>query len=510
MKLPVTFFENKLVGDILQRANDHERIRSFIMNNSLNLFFSGISFLVFAVVLLIYNSIIFYIFLAGSILYVTWILIFLGIRKKLDWEYFELISKNQSYWVETVESIQEIKINNFERPRRWRWESIQARLYRVNLRVLSVNNAQGLGAQFIDSVKNLIITFYCARAVIDGEITFGVMISTQFIIGMLNGPIVQLVGFIQSLQYAKISLLRLNEIHQLSNEDEKLGNDPITMPTDKSLYVHNVSFQYSPHGKLVLKNINLMIPEGKVTAIVGNSGCGKSTLLKILTRLYQPAFGEIFIGNMHINNVSLRQWREKCGVVLQDGKIFQDTVIRNIVLGDGDVDQERLKEAVIAANISDDIEQLPRGYQTIMGEQGKGLSGGQKQRLLIARALYKNPDYLFLDEATNALDAINEQKIVRALNEAFKGKTVLVIAHRLSTIRNADQIIVMKDGMAMEVGNHNSLMKLKRYYFELVSSQLNIAADTDTHISQMNENGVSTNSESQAILEESKLIEAEV
>lgn len=477
MKLPVTFFENKMVGDILQRANDHERIRSFVMNNSLNLIFSAITFLVFAIILLIYNAIIFYIFLAGSFFYVAWIMIFLRIRKKLDWEYFELISKNQSYWVETVESIQEIKVNNYERPRRWRWETIQAKLYRVNLRVLSVNNAQGLGAQFIESVKNLIITFYCARAVISGDITFGVMISTQFIIGMLNGPIVQLVGFVQSFQYAKISFLRLNEVHQLADEDELMGNDPISLPLEKSLHVKNVSFQYTPNGSLVLKNVNLSIPEGKITAIVGNSGCGKSTLLKVLLRLYQPSYGEIYIGNMHINNVSLRQWREKCGVVLQDGKVFNDTVIRNIVLGDGDVDHQRLKEAVQIANISDDIEQLPLGYQTMLGEQGKGLSGGQKQRLLIARALYKNPDYLFLDEATNALDAINEQKIVRALNDASVGRTVLVIAHRLSTIRNADQIVVMKGGMVVEIGTHNSLMALKRFYYELVSSQIGMESD---------------------------------
>ena len=474
MKLPVTFFENKMVGDILQRANDHERIRSFIMNNSLNLIFSGITFIAFAIILLIYNPIIFYIFLAGSFLYVLWVLVFLSIRKKLDWEYFDLVSRNQSYWVETVESVYDIKVNNYERTRRWKWETIQAKLYHLNLRVLTVNNFQGLGAQFIDSVKNLTITFYCAMAVISGDITFGVMISTQFIIGMLSGPIIQFVGFIQSLQYAKISFLRLNEIHEQEDEDEHLGSDPITYPKDRSLYLKNVCFQYIPNGKMILKYINCVIPHGKVTAIVGNSGCGKTTLMKILLRLYLPKYGEVYMGDMNVNNISLYQWRDSCGVVMQDGKLFNETIVKNIVLGDETVDQDRLMEAVSAANISSDIEQLPLGYQTLLGEQGRGMSGGQKQRLLIARALYKRPDYLFLDEATNSLDVINEQKIVQALNEAFKEKTVVVVAHRLSTIRNADQIIVMDDGSIIEVGNHDSLMGARKKYYELVCAQMGI------------------------------------
>lgn len=474
MQLPITFFENKMTGDILQRANDHERIRSFIMNNSLNMIFSTLTFIVFGIILLIYNKIVFLIFLTGSVLYVLWVFAFLKIRKKLDWEYFELISKNQSYWVETISSIQDIKINNYEKQKRWKWENIQARLYKVNLRVLNVTNIQNSGAQFIDTLKNLFITFYCAKAVIEGEITFGVMISTQFIIGMLNGPVVQFIQFIISFQFAQISFLRLNEIHQIPDENDDVGQNSVALPDNKNLTLKNVAFQYTNNSNLVLKGVTVVIPEGKVTAIVGDSGSGKSTLLKLLLRLYKPSYGEILIGNMNINNISLKQWRDKCGAVMQDGKIFNDTILNNIVLSDEKIDYDKLKKAVSTANISQEIERLPLGYQTMMGEQGRGLSGGQKQRILIARALYKNPDYLFFDEATNSLDTINEQKIVTALDEVFQEKTVIVVAHRLSTIRKADQIIVMQDGSIVEIGNHESLMKRQSRYFMLVQSQAEV------------------------------------
>ena len=474
MSLPITFFENKMTGDILQRANDHERIRSFIMNNSIGMLFSILTFVVFAVILAVYNSIIFYIFLFGSILYVVWVMAFLKLRKKLDWEYFELVSKNQSYWVEAIEGIQDIKINNYERPKRWKWENIQAKLYKVNVRALNVTNLQNIGAQFIDNIKNLAITFFCAKAVIAGQMTFGVMISTQFIIGMLNAPVNQFIQFIISYQFAKISFLRLNEIHELKDEQEGVGNNTLDLSTSKNIFVNNVSFQYSRNAPFVLQNVSLLIPEGKVTAIVGDSGSGKSTLLKLILRLYKPSYGEIMIGNMNINNIGLKQWREKCGAVMQDGKIFNDTILNNIVLDDENINYERLKNALETANIAQEIERLPLGYQTKMGEHGRGLSGGQKQRILIARALYKNPDFLFLDEATNALDTVNEQKIVTALDNVFKNKTVVVIAHRLSTIRKADQIVVMQDGTVVEIGNHEVLMQLGGRYSQLVKSQLDI------------------------------------
>ena len=476
MQLPVTFFENKMIGDILQRAQDHERIRSFIMNNSLNLIFSSFTLFTFSIILLIYNPVIFYLFISGSALYVFWVLAFLKVRKKLDWEYFTLISQNQSYWVETVGSIQDIKINNYEKQKRWKWENIQAKLYRVNLKVLNITNAQNLGAQFIQSIQNLVITFYCAKAVIGGEITFGVMISVQFIIGMLNAPISQFIGFIITGQYAKISFLRINEIHQLKDEEDVIVNNDMDIPENKSLVIRNVSFQYTPNSPFVLKQIYLVIPEGKVTAIVGGSGSGKSTLLKLLLRLYQPSYGEIMIGSMNIKNISLRDWRNHCGVVMQDGKIFNDTILNNIVLDDEEINYERLKEAVRIAHIAAEIEQMPQGYQTKIGEVGRGLSGGQKQRLLIARALYKAPAYLFLDEATNALDAINEHMIVNALNHAFEKRTVVVIAHRLSTIINADQIVVLKDGVIIEIGNHEILMEKEGHYCDLVKKQMGIWA----------------------------------
>lgn len=474
MKLPVTFFENKLLGDILQRAQDHERIRSFIMNNSLALIFSALTFVLFAVILLVYNAIIFYIFLAGSVLYVVWVLLFLSIRKKLDWEYFELISKNQSYWVETVSAIQDIKIYNYEKYRRWKWEEIQARLYHVNKRVLTVTNAQNLGAQFIESIKNMAIVFFCATAVIKGEITFGVMISTQFIIGMLNGPLVQFINFIVSGQYAKISFLRINEIRQLEDESELLtiGTTTTMIPEDKSITLENIHFQYTVNSPLVLRNIYLRIPENKITAIVGGSGSGKSTLLKLLVRLYKPTYGDIRMGGMNVNLINLRQWRQMCGVVMQDGKTFNDTVLNNIVLDDEHIDYDKLREVCNIAQIAAEINEMPKGFETMIGENGRGLSGGQKQRLLIARALYRSPRLLFLDEATNSLDVINERKIVDALNGAFKDRTVIVVAHRLSTIRNADQIVVLEKGFIAEIGNHQTLMEKKGHYFNLVSSQM--------------------------------------
>ena len=472
MKLPVTFFENKLLVDILQRAQDHERIRSFIMNNSLSLIFSVFTFVIFSIILLIYNTAIFFIFIAGSTLYVVWVLLFLKIRKKLDWQYFELISKNQSYWVETVSAIQDIKIYNYERSRRWKWEEIQARLYHVNKRVLAVTNMQSLGAQFIENIKNMGILFFCATAVIDGEITFGVMISTQFILGMLNGPLIRFVNFIVSAQYAKISFLRMNEIRQLEDEDGLLSvGDTTILPEDKSLSLTNVLFQYAPHLPMVLFNINLLIPENKVTAIVGSSGCGKSTLLKLLVRLYRPSYGTVNMGGMNVTALNLRTWREMCGVVMQDGKVFSDTIKNNIVLDDEKVDEEQLIRCCQIAQIKEEIDQMPRGFDTEIGEQGRSLSGGQKQRLLIARALYRNPKYLFLDEATNALDTVNEQKIVQALNSAFENRTVVIISHRLSTIRHADQIVVMDKGKIVEVGTHDCLMALEGKYHDLVASQ---------------------------------------
>ena len=472
MKLPLSFFENKMMGDILQRAQDHQRIRDFIMGNSLNLVFSSITFIVFAVILFIYNPIIFLVFSVGSAVYFGWVMGFLAIRRRLDTNYFGLMARDQSYWVETISGIQDIKVNNYEKVKRWAWENIQARLYKVNVKLQSITNYQSLGGQFIEGFKNLVITIFCAKAVVRGEMSFGVMISTQIIIGMLNGPIQQFIQFIISAQMAKLSLARINEIHALEDEEVPTESNSMDLPDNRNITVSGVSFQYAPKHPWVLNQINLFIPEKKITAIVGDSGSGKTTLLKLLLRLYNPSAGEIKIGSMNINNISLFDWREKCGAVLQDGKIFNDSVINNIVLGAENIDYERLKKAVTIANIADEIESMPKGYMTKMGEQGRGMSGGQKQRILIARALYKNPDYLFFDEATNSLDTINEKKIVDALEETFKNKTVVVVAHRLSTIRKADQIVVLKNGRIVEVGKHDLLMERKGHYSSLVETQM--------------------------------------
>lgn len=472
MKLPVTFFENKLLGDILQRAQDHERIRNFIMNNSLSLVFSAFTFIIFSIILLAYNATIFTIFAIGSILYIGWVLLFLKVRKKLDWQYFELISRNQSYWVETVSAIQDIKIYNYERARRWKWESIQATLYHVNKHVLAITNMQNLGAQFIDNVKNMAIVFFCATAVINGSISFGIMISTQFIIGMLNGPLIQFINFVVSAQYAKISFMRMNEIRTLDDEEELLSvSDNTILPDKCDISLENVMFQYTQHSPIVLQNVNLHIPENKVTAIVGGSGSGKSTLLKLLVRLYQPSYGTVKLGDMNMKAINLRKWRDMCGVVMQEGKLFSDTILNNIVLDDDHIDKENLVRCCQIAQIKSDIDSMPKGFDTLIGETGRGLSGGQKQRLLIARALYRDPRFLFLDEATNALDTVNERKIVEALNAAFEHRTVVIIAHRLSTIRHADQIVVMDKGRIVEIGNHDSLMAHKQNYYHMICAQ---------------------------------------
>ncbi|MDO4714768.1 MAG: peptidase domain-containing ABC transporter [Bacteroidales bacterium] len=472
MKLPINFFENKLLGDILQRAHDHERIRNFVMNNSLSLVFSTFTFILFSIILLIYNTTIFFIFLGGSALYVGWVLLFLSVRKKLDWQYFELLARDQSYWVETVGAMQDIKIYNYDKTRRWKWEGIQAGLYHVNKRVMTITNMQNLGAQFIESIKNMTIVFFCATAVIRGEITFGVMISTQFILGMLNGPLVQFINFVVSAQYAKISFMRMNEIRQLDDEEKLLSIGSSTiLPEQRDITLENVHFQYTPNAPFVLRHIYLTIPQHKVTAIVGGSGSGKSTLLKLLVRLYNPTYGEIKMGGMNTQSINLHQWRSLCGVVLQDGKLFSESILTNIVLEDEHIDYDQLHRCCQIAQIEDEILALPKGFDTKIGENGRGLSGGQKQRLLIARALYRNPQILFLDEATNALDTINEARITTALNKAFEQRTVVIIAHRLSTIRNADQIVVMHQGQIVEVGTHEELLQAKRYYAELIDSQ---------------------------------------
>ena len=475
MKLPISFFETKMVGDLLQRIQDHNRIRTFLTGSSINIVFAALNIIVFGGVLAYYNMQIFGVFIVGSVLYTGYILIFLRRRRTLDFKLFDTISHNQQHLIQLISGMQEIKLHNSERQKRWVWERIQAKLFRVNIDVMVVDQYQRAGSSFINELTNIMITFLAAKSVIDGEITLGMMLAIQYIIGQLNGPIRQVVDFAHETQDAKIAMERLGEIHMKDNEEDEEINTLTMLPQDKSLKVIGMDFHYEgPHSEKVLKDINLDVPEGKVTAIVGASGSGKTTLIKLLLKFYEPSSGEVRLGDTMLANINNRFWREKCGAVLQDGYIFSDTIANNIAVSDEYVNKERLLYAVQMANIREFVESLPLGYNTKIGQDGHGLSQGQKQRLLIARAVYKNPDYLFFDEATNALDANNEKVIIENLNQFFEGRTVVVVAHRLSTVKNADQIIVLNKGEIVERGTHEELTQTRGAYYELVKNQLEL------------------------------------
>lgn len=475
MRLPIGFFDTRMMGDLMQRIGDHRRIEAFLTGSSLNIIFSTFTFLIFAIVLAVYSWKILAIFLAGSILYVVWVLLFLRKRRELDYKRFTHLSENQGNLIQLITGMQEIKLNNCEKQKRWEWERIQARIFRVNLKGLSLNQFQQAGAGFFNQLKNIIITFIAAKAVVDGNMTLGMMVAVQYIIGQLNAPVEQLVQFIRSAQDAQISLERLGEIHQKEDE-ESFDHAKITiLPQKREITLSGVAFQYEgPHSPFVLKDIELVIPQHKVTAIVGPSGSGKTTLIKLLLGFYGTTSGEIRVGDVNLQHLSNRIWREKCGAVMQDGFIFSDSIARNIAVGEEVGDKDRMFHAVNMANIQDYIESLPLTYNTRIGSEGIGLSQGQKQRILIARAIYKNPDYLFFDEATNALDANNEKVIMENLQQFFRGKTVIIVAHRLSTVMNADQIIVLENGRITEKGNHRELTERKGSYFNLVRNQLEL------------------------------------
>jgi len=475
MKLPVSFFDTKMIGDLLQRIGDHNRIESFLTSSTLNTLFSFINLIVFGVVLAIYDMQIFAIFFAGSAVYVVWILIFMKKRRDLDYKRFDQMSSNQSNLIQLITGMQEIKLHNSEKQKRWEWERIQAKLFKVSISGLALNQYQQAGSSFINELKNIIITFLAAKAVIDGEITLGMMLAVQYIIGQLNTPINQLVGFIHTAQDAKISLERLGEIHNRENEEDDDQDKVTIFPEDMSLKVEKLSFQYEgPHAEYALKDVSIPIPEGKITAIVGASGSGKTTLVKLLLKFYEPTEGEIRLGDINLSNYSNRLWRNKCGAVLQDGFIFSDTIAKNIAISDEYIDKEKLLHAVKVANIQEFIESLPLGYNTKIGNDGHGLSQGQRQRILIARAVYKDPEYIYFDEATNALDANNEKVIMENLEKFFEGKTVVVVAHRLSTVKNADQIVVLDKGKLTEMGTHQELTEKRGDYYKLVKNQLEL------------------------------------
>jgi len=473
MNLPIAFFDTRLTGDILQRINDHERVERLLTSSSLNVLFSMVNLIVFGLVLAYYNLWIFGIFLLGSLLYFAWVFIFLKKRRTLDYKEFSQISQEQSKVIELINGMQEIKLHNAEKQFRWDWEHLQARLFKVYMERLSLSQYQDVGSGFINEFKNILITVISAKLVIDGDITLGMLLAISYIVGQLNSPISELVLFIRDAQDAKISLERLSEIHNREDE-EVLGESIVNIPSTISFKLQNVSFRYLGTEESVLKDLDLTIPEKKVTAIVGSSGSGKTTLLKLLLKFYEPQTGSIEMGSIPLKKLSHKGWRDKCGVVMQEGFIFSNTIAKNIAVGEDIIDKEKLAHAVDIANIKDFIEDLPLSYNTKIGNEGVGLSTGQKQRILIARAVYKNPGCLFFDEATSALDANNEKIIMGKLETFFNNKTVIIIAHRLSTVKNADQIVVLDQGHIVEIGNHKELTDLKGKYYNLVKNQLEL------------------------------------
>ena len=473
MKLPVSFFDRKMIGDILQRISDHKRIETFLTSSTLNILFSFFNIIVFSIILIYYDLQVFLVFLIGSSFYVVWILLFMKKRRELDYWTFDRMSENQSTLVELIHGMQEIKLHNSEKQKRWNWERIQAKLFRLRSKGLALSQYQQSGTVFINEVKNILIVFISARSVIEGDITLGMMLAIQYITGQLNAPIMELINFIRSVQDAKISLERLGEVHLMDNEEEDEKIQARELPSDQALTLENVRFQYEgPHSEYVLDDINLRIPQGETTAIVGASGSGKTTLVKLLLKFYKPTHGEIRLGRFALDEISSHAWRKKCGAVMQAGYIFNETIAGNIALGHEVIDHERLIYAADVASILEYIDTLPLGFNTKLGGGGQKLSQGQEQRMLIARAVYKDPDYIFFDEATNALDATNESAIMRNLQKFLSGKTVVVVAHRLSTVKNADNIVVLGAGKIIESGTHDELIARRGAYFDLVSDQL--------------------------------------
>ena len=473
LKLPMSFFDTKLMGDLMQRMSDHSRVNKFLTQQTLNITFAMFTFVVFSVVLFLYDKFVFAIFLLGSVLYGAWMTLFLRRRKVLDYELFEQQAINNNKTYEFITSMQEIKLQDCEQRRRWEWEDTQADLFGVQMKSLKLQQMQEAGCIFINETKNTIITVIAATAVIHGDMTLGMMLAIQYIIGQLNTPVDQLMNFFYSLQDVKISLERINEIHQMDDENGKEGLLTSIEDKNEGIDIKNIIFKYDPHAlRKTIDDVRIHIPQGKVTAIVGASGSGKTTLIRLMLGYYSVLEGQINIGNTNINKLNKKWWRRQCGVVMQDGVIFSESIARNIAVDDGDIDKERLLKA--AECIKDYVMALPLKFNTKIGRDGVGLSQGQKQRILIARAVYKNPDYIFLDEATNSLDANNERSIVENLDKFYKGKTVVIVAHRLSTVKNADQIVVIDHGKVVEEGNHESLTAKRGAYYNLVKNQLEL------------------------------------
>ena len=476
MKLPMKFFDTKLTGDLLQRIEDHRRIENFLTNQTISIVFSVFTFMIFSIVLFVYHLPIFTVFIAGSILYGLWIRIFLKKRRLLDYKMFEQQGMNRNVVYQLITGMQEIKLQGCEQRKRWEWEDVQADLFDVNMQSLNLRQNQEAGGIFINELKNILVTVLAATAVINGSLTLGMMLSIQYIIGQLNSPVEQLMSFIYQWQDVSISLDRMNEIHTQQN-DEGTGRSIAALPRDveTDIHIRNVCFRYDgARPDYVLEGIDLHIPQGKVTAIVGASGSGKTTLIKLLLGYYMPNEGELLVGGENLSQFNPAWWRTQCGAVMQEGYLFSDTIARNIAVSDDEIDTDRLRHAAQTAHIAEYIEGLPLGYNTKIGQDGQGVSQGQRQRILIARVVYKNPPFVFLDEATNALDANNERAIVENLSEFYKGKTVVVVAHRLSTVKHADRIVVLEGGRIAETGTHAELTTRKGRYYELVRNQLEL------------------------------------
>ena len=477
MKLPMRFFDSKLTGDLIRRIEDHKQIESFLTQSVLNILFAAITVFIFGIVLAVYNIKIFLVFLVFSTLYISWVRLFMKKRADLNRKNFQQMSLYQTNLMQLIYGMQDIKLLGCERQKRWEWENIQAALFQINIRSLNLGQWQQVGAVLINEVKNILITVLSAVAVLNGHITLGVMLSIQYIIGQMQGPIEQFVSFMQQEQDAQMSLERLGEIHGQADEEQSDQNDVVELDSSSSLAFRNVSFTYgSEKSRRVIQDLSLDIPVGKTTAIVGLSGSGKTTMIKLMLGFYPPTEGDVMLGNHSLKHVSFREWRKHCGVVMQEGYIFNDTIANNIAEGYDEVDKERLLYSVRMANIQEYIEGLPLRYNTKIGNAGQGLSQGQKQRILIARAIYRNPEYIFFDEATNALDTNNERVIQENMKQFFTGKTVVIVAHRLSTVRDADQIVVLKQGQIVEKGTHTELVAMQGDYYNLVKNQLELSS----------------------------------